>query len=154
LEGRLESFHAKNLPEQLIHGDLHYDNVLYDPENQQVTGLLDFEYCGFDWRAMELAICLSKYAGEPNPLKYFEEFVSGFAQTAQLTEDEIDSVPDLIVLRILSNVVFFVGRTITGEDDAEQLTSRAGMYSARIEWLLDNRETITKLIEREMAKRS
>lgn len=154
LEGRLESFHAKNLPEQLIHGDLHYDNVLYDPENQQVTGLLDFEYCGFDWRAMELAICLSKYAGEPDPLKYFEEFVRGFAQTAQLTEDEIDSVPDLIVLRILSNVVFFVGRTITGEDDAEQLTSRAGMYSARIEWLLDNRETITKLIEREMAKTS
>lgn len=119
-----------------------------------MTGLLDFEYCGFDWRAMELAICLSKYAGEPDPLKYFEEFVRGFAQTAQLTEDEIDSVPDLIVLRILSNVVFFVGRTITGEDDAEQLTSRAGMYSARIEWLLDNRETITKLIEREMAKTS
>ena len=43
---------------QLIHGDLHYDNVLV--ENGKVTGLLDFEFCAHDWRAMELAVCLSK----------------------------------------------------------------------------------------------
>ena len=43
---------------QLIHGDLHYDNVLV--ENGKVTGLLDFEFCASDWRAMELAVCLSK----------------------------------------------------------------------------------------------
>jgi Ser/Thr protein kinase RdoA (MazF antagonist) len=36
------------LPKQLIHGDLHYDNILC--ENGQVTGLLDFEFCAFDWR--------------------------------------------------------------------------------------------------------
>lgn len=29
-----------------------------------MTGLLDFEFCAFDWNAMELAICLSKYAGK------------------------------------------------------------------------------------------
>ena len=53
---------------------------------------------------MELAVCLSKYSGEPEPLGYFEEFVKGYAQTAYLTPDEIDAVPDLMVLRILSNV--------------------------------------------------
>lgn len=41
-------------PKQLIHGDLHYDNVLVDDE--KVSGLLDFEFAAFDWRAMELAV--------------------------------------------------------------------------------------------------
>ena len=35
---------------QLIHGDLHYDNVLCDPDTSRVSGLLDFEFCAFDWR--------------------------------------------------------------------------------------------------------
>ena len=29
---------------------------------------------------MELAVCLSKYAGEPEAMKYFEAFVTGFAK--------------------------------------------------------------------------
>lgn len=104
LEQRLDLFQSKHLPEQLIHGDLHYDNVLINTEDGTVTGLLDFEYCGFDWRAMELAVCLSKYAGEPDPFQYFEPFVMGYGQTATLSPDEIDSIPDLMILRIISNV--------------------------------------------------
>lgn len=30
------------------------------PWPHQVTALLDFEFSAFDWRAMELAVCLSK----------------------------------------------------------------------------------------------
>ena len=78
------------------------------------TGLLDFEYATYDWRAMELAVCLSKYAGEKDPLPYFELFLTGFSKYGILSEKEIELIPDLIVLRILSNVVFFVGRTVTG----------------------------------------
>lgn len=78
LEDRLESFQTLNLPKQLIHGDLHYDNILCDGE--KVSGLLDFEFCAYDFRAMELAICLSKYAGEKEAMGYFVEFVSGFAE--------------------------------------------------------------------------
>jgi Ser/Thr protein kinase RdoA (MazF antagonist) len=43
-----------------------------------VTGVLDFEFCAVDWRAMDLAICLSKYAEEKEALNYFEEFLNGF----------------------------------------------------------------------------
>ena len=58
------------LPTQLIHGDLHYDNVLVSSqENGKVTGLLDFEFAAFDWRALEIAISLSKYAGEPDAMQ-------------------------------------------------------------------------------------
>jgi Ser/Thr protein kinase RdoA (MazF antagonist) len=44
---------------------LHYDNVLV--ENGKVTGLLDFEFCAHDWRAMELAVCLSKVRSPLSP---------------------------------------------------------------------------------------
>jgi homoserine kinase type II len=37
-----------DLPVQLIHADLHYDNVLVDGE--EVSGLLDFEFSVHDWR--------------------------------------------------------------------------------------------------------
>jgi hypothetical protein len=33
-----------------------------------------------------------------------------------LNSEEIKCVPDLIILRILSNVVYFVGRAVSGED--------------------------------------
>ena len=99
------------LPWSFIHGDLHYDNILVDDTG--VTGLLDFEFSSYDWRAMELAICLSKYCSEDDPYPYFEKFVDGFAVTGELTSMEIESICTLIRLRILSNVVYFVGRGIS-----------------------------------------
>jgi homoserine kinase type II len=39
-EAQVASYKAAGLPEQLVHGDLHYDNVLV--EDGVVTGLLDF----------------------------------------------------------------------------------------------------------------
>ena len=54
LESQIAELREHNLPMQLIHGDLHYDNVLV--ADGQVSGLLDFEFCALDWRAMELAI--------------------------------------------------------------------------------------------------
>ena len=83
----------KGLPEQLIHGDMHYDNILVDKTAGKVTGILDFEFVMYDWRAMELAICLSKYAGEEGALRYFEDFISGYSKTAPMTEKEAEAVP-------------------------------------------------------------
>ena len=39
-----------SLPIQLIHADLHYDNVLVDGD--RVSGLLDFEFSVHDWRGI------------------------------------------------------------------------------------------------------
>ena len=75
MRGRIQG-----LPSQLIHGDLHYDNVLVN--DGKVSGLLDFEFAMYDWRAMELAICLSKYAGEEDAFKYFEEFLTAMRRRA------------------------------------------------------------------------
>lgn len=136
----------KDLPEQLLHGDLHYDNVLV--KDGAVTGLLDFEFALFDWRAMELATCLSKYAGEANGMELFEEFVKGYAITGELTHKEAEAIPDLINLRVLSNVVYFVGRAIAKEDKIDSLTKRIENYSERVKWIQDNEKTIIDIIKK------
>jgi homoserine kinase type II len=150
MEGKLKAYQEKSLPKQLIHGDLHYDNILCDGDN--VSGLLDFEFCALDWRAMEIAICLSKYAGEKEAMEYFDLFVSGFAKNGLLTEDEIQSIPDLINLRILSNVVYFVGRKLGNEDTIDALTSRAAIYAGRVKWIKDNSAAIVTMISSKMRK--
>ena len=128
------------LPRQMIHGDLHYDNVLV--QDGRTTGCLDFEFTVFDWRACELAVCLSKYAGEKDPMPYFTQFVDGYATTGRLTRAELEALPELINLRILSNVTYFVGRAVAGEDTIDALTTRAQMYADRVAWIKNNSKAI------------
>jgi homoserine kinase type II len=148
LEELIASLLKLQLPIQLIHGDLHYDNILADLSNNQVTGILDFEFVAYDWKAMELAICLSKYAGEEDPFTYFFPFIEGYLSNSSLTQEEIKVIPDLIILRILSNVVYFVGRIIAKEDDMITLTKRLRNYLNRIQWIKASRDRIvSKLYE-------
>jgi hypothetical protein len=54
---------------------------------------------------MELAVALSKYVSEDDPLPLIEEFVAGYvAGGGELTEGEIALLPDCINLRMFSNV--------------------------------------------------
>lgn len=133
----------QSLPIQLIHGDLHYDNVLVDQDT--VSALLDFEFASFDWRALELAIGLSKYAGEePDAMPFFDDYIDGYAMTGKLTKEEAEAIPDLINLRILSNVVYFVGRHIAGEDNISSITTRIENYARRVDWVKANGNVIVK----------
>lgn len=149
IEARAAAYNTQSkLPKQLIHGDLHYDNVLVD--GGKVSGLLDFEFCALDWRAMELAVCLSKYAGEKDPMPYFKSFVDGFSKHGRLTPAEVAAIPDLINLRILSNVVYFVGRAIANEDSIDSLTTRAKTYADRVMWIKKNSQAIQDMVGAKM----
>ena len=53
-----------------------------------------------------------RYADKPDEaLSIFTQFMAGFGPFGRLTPPEINIIPELIVLRILSNVVYFVGKT-------------------------------------------
>jgi homoserine kinase type II len=134
-----ETLRTGGLPEQLIHADLHSDNWLLS--EGLVTGALDWEFACRDWRVMELCVGLSKYAG----LKDASEaaaamgaFIDGYKLGGgQLTLREIVRVPALIKLRVLSNVIYFAGRFLGGEDTLEPLTGRAAVYASRLRFLDD-----------------
>lgn len=165
IENQLSSFHLLDLPSHIIHGDLHYDNILCSTEDiagiatGKVTGILDFEFCAMDWRSMELAICLSKYISEADPMPYVVDFISGYAASYKAkgsqsyTRTECSAMPSLMRLRILSNVVFFVSRAMTGEDSSTTLTTsgRADTYKKRLLWIEANHDAIIDIMCREFA---
>lgn len=51
-----------------------------------------------------------QYVGEEDPLSLITEFVAGYAKHADLNKTEMEILPDLINLRIFSNVIYFTGR--------------------------------------------
>jgi homoserine kinase type II len=144
LESKLvEIERSGGLPETLLHGDVHYDNALCDHQTGKVTGIIDFEFAVFDWRFMEAAVGLSKYVGEKDPMPMVVDYLRGFLGRADwVTEKEIDALPDLIKLRVLETVVYFVARAVSGEDDISQLSLRAENYAARVTWIEENAEAI------------
>ena len=81
-------------------------------------------------------------------MELFEEFVKGYAITGELTHKEAEAIPDLINLRVLSNVVYFVGRAIAKEDKIDSLTKRIENYSERVKWIQDNEKTIIDIIKK------
>jgi homoserine kinase type II len=94
---------------------------------------------------------LSKYAGEePDTMSYFDEFIRGFAKQGKLTKAEANAIPDQINLRILSNIVYFVGRHIAGEDNISRITSRILNYERRVNWVKSNGDAISGRIIEEM----
>lgn len=133
------------LPEQQIHADLHFDNVLC--VGDEVSGLLDFEFTARDWTCMELAVGLSKYISLPKIEEAFDAWVAGYGEGGgRLTKAEIQLLPDLIILRILNNVVYFAGRICAKEDVVECLSTRVEMYVRRIKWIESKRAWITDIL--------
>lgn len=89
---------------------------------------------------------MSKYAGELEALQLFTDFADGYGVHGRLSATEASCIPDLIILRVLSNVVYFIGRAYAGEDTLEILVSKAETYYARIKWIHDNKQTIIDII--------
>ena len=77
----------------------------------------------------------------------FKEFVVGYREHGILTRKEVEAIPDLIILRVLSNVVYFVGRAVSGEDKIDSLTTRAKTYYTRVQWLKSNNDRLVQLID-------
>lgn len=55
----------------------------------------------------------AQYVGEDNPQSLITEFVAGYAKHGELSATEMEVLPDLINLRVMSNVVYFTGRYVT-----------------------------------------
>jgi Ser/Thr protein kinase RdoA (MazF antagonist) len=152
LETTLEDIERNGgLPSTLIHGDVHYDNTLVDEVTGEVTGILDFEFASYDWAFMEAAAGLSKYVGEPDPTPYVKDYIRGFVLESNPTEAEIKALPDLIKLRVLETVVYFVARSWAGEDDISQLALRAENYAARVAWIDANADVIRNTMREAIA---
>jgi homoserine kinase type II len=128
------------LPQQLAHEDFDPGNVLI--EGTRVTGVLDFEFCARDLRAMDLTVALTWWpvrrfgTGEEWPI--IAVFASGYARHITLTDDEIAALPTLFRLRAYTSLIHRLGRSRQGLSTLEEALDRAEAAINREDWVHSN----------------
>lgn len=119
LENKKELFKA--LPHQFIHGDINFSNSV--SRDNSVIGLLDFEFVTYDLRVMELAVVLIelfKQSGE-NKRERLKHYLACYTRIHQLTEEELELLPDLVKLRAIDVAFHFMTRYAAGMDELSVL---------------------------------
>jgi Ser/Thr protein kinase RdoA (MazF antagonist) len=80
----------------LIHGDLHYENVLFD---RGEAGAIDFDDCGWGFYLYDLAVTLSELEGRPHYAELRNALLDGYAQVRSLPEEHAIHLSAFLALR-------------------------------------------------------
>jgi len=123
---------ARELPVQVVHDDLGPSNVLVDPASGQVTGVLDFEIAGTDFRVQDLVVALLLFgmldgAGWPDRAA---ALAGGMASVQRLDPAEIRAVPELLICRSVASVLWRAGRWHRGLALASDVIDRLNQLDA------------------------
>ncbi|TCN01971.1 homoserine kinase type II [Paenibacillus sp. BK033] len=143
---------VKELPHQWIHGDLNFSNTVADGET--IIGVLDFEFCTVDVRAMELVVAqIDFFKGEESEIwERLRLFCEGYGSIDKLTLAEVEVMPLLIKLRMLDVFLHFAGRYKEGLDDAALVAGFIDQTYQICEWVDRNEEQLLTLFRHELLK--
>lgn len=98
---------------RVIHGDLWCENIMFDPDTQRLTGVIDFE----DWRFSELAdeMAALSYCGAAFSRAVFTHYLDSGGELQQDSADFWARVRDYRILRELKGLAW----AITTEEEPE-----------------------------------
>lgn len=133
---------------QIIHADPYPANMLVDAG--VVTGVLDFEYAGLGYRAMDFAIGLTAFGirhleNDPN-WPVLQSFASGYLQQSPLSTQEVGAIPTLILLREYTSLVHWLGRMTQGLTTMTDIRNRAERALRLNTWMLDHQNHLQHLL--------
>jgi Ser/Thr protein kinase RdoA (MazF antagonist) len=124
-------------PVQLVHADYFPPNVLV--VNGDVTGVIDFEFAGNGFRAMDFAIGLIAFGTEwwefRTSWELLEAFASGYLAVNPLSPEERAEVPALILMREASSYTHWLGRLARGMIAPEEIQARGRRLLDLDRWL-------------------
>jgi Ser/Thr protein kinase RdoA (MazF antagonist) len=81
----------------LCHGDLHKTNLLWTPEGQLT--LLDFDLCGYGWRAYDLAVLFWSTRYLPQAEAVRAAYLEGYTTLRPLHPLEFQALPYFVAIR-------------------------------------------------------
>lgn len=149
--GRLDGLEL--LPQQLIHGDLNFSNLLVDEAHPQtVVALLDFEFCTRDVRAMEPAVIISGLLEQKGDKEAIRQFWRGFNGKVQLTPAELSAIPLLMMLRKVDVFLHFMNRYLNRIDASDVLRQQIQSLAVDIQRLTNDCIWIEKLLRNEITE--
>lgn len=137
------------LPKQIIHGDYVRANILI--QNDEVSGILDFEFTCWDLRAMDVAIGLGGWPaglwGTGREWDMLGEFYRGYASEQPLSALEIEALPTLMRLRRAASVLHLTGRCRQGLDPESHLLEMVDWALDMEDWLETNGTNLVRYIQ-------
>lgn len=127
------------LPRQLIHRDIHLNNMLF--ENKVLTGYIDFDLSQIDARIfdlcyMALGLLIGNINEDSKTTKWFEivrNIVEGYSTNISLTIEEKKAIPIVMMAIEVLFVAYFIN-----ENNKEFSEGAAEM----LVWLWENKEKI------------
>ena len=144
---RLPALYA-SVPQQLVHEDYAPDNILMI--GPQVTGVLDFEFCTRDVRAMDLTVALSWWPvaqfGSGDEWPIVAAVARGYARHVVLSAAEVEAIPVLFRLRGYTSLIHRLGRWRAGLSPLPAVTGRVEAALEREEWLAANAARLVQMI--------
>jgi len=148
-EFRSELPRFRSLPHQWIHGDINFSNCLTDPrDGSRIGAILDFEFCAWDLRAMEIAVVVSGFLNEDNGKGMIEAFLRGAGGRIRLGREERQAIPMLVRLRSLDVFLHFLNRYMEGVDGTETLREQTVSVAQGLRKLKDETRWLTERVER------
>ncbi|MFA5406274.1 MAG: phosphotransferase [Candidatus Nanoarchaeia archaeon] len=101
----LNNFKKSKFRTQLVHGDIHADNVLYNNGNYLIIDVDGIRENNLVIEPVTMIRCL---LGERDAKNKIKEFLSGYESKVKLSNDEKKAVPYFLVLRMMNEVWWFV----------------------------------------------
>ncbi|MHC4365453.1 MAG: phosphotransferase enzyme family protein [Planctomycetota bacterium] len=141
-------------PEQVVHGDWHPGNMLFN--DHRLAAVLDFDSVKVAPAVTDLANGMLQFSivgDRPNPTDwpdYFDQaklvqFLNGYCEVIELGKNELDSLLDLMVETMIAEAVLPVAATgffgnLSGVDFLRMIVRKT-------EWLDKNREKLTEAMQ-------
>jgi homoserine kinase type II len=132
------------LPIQTIHADYITPNILV--ENDEVVGILDFEFATRDLRLFDYLSSLDQFASFPWKEVHFEDIVrafsAGYRACSALTVAEMEAFISMWKLQRVSSLVYWTGWLIEGKGNRQKVVE-AVVETLRFEtWLESNQKKL------------
>ncbi|HTH71473.1 MAG TPA: phosphotransferase [Candidatus Saccharimonadales bacterium] len=134
------------LPRQLIHGDFALGNVLLI--GGRVSGIVDFEYCGHDLRAMELATALGLVLTKNNGEDLWRPILTAYLRALPLTDEELVTLPSLVRLGRAAGLLWWIGREREGRSSKTTTAERVERVLAIDQWISRNANELVETARR------
>lgn len=96
-----------SLPRQIIHNDGHVGNLLRaDESSERVSGLIDFGDLVHTVTVADIAVSGASFVPHhTDPLGALAELAAGYHVYRTLSDDEVQAIPDLVLVRLVLSVL-------------------------------------------------
>ena len=148
---RADAWHrsaAAHLPIQVVHGDIGASNVLVDDHSGELTGVLDFEIAGADYRVQDLVATLllsGALEGAAWPARA-TALMRGVASALRLVRAEICAVPELVVARSVGSALWRAARWRRGLSTLDDVAARLDELAATVRFVSESGDELRDVL--------